>query len=115
MTLKTIIYYSKSPEIIDDYEKDNENNMSIKQYVLKLINNNIDDKHEELNKSMELNYDENKDSDAYREDEDNLFFEEEESNDKSRNEDNNEEEKKKLKKKKNKKKKKTKKKNKEEK
>ena len=115
MTLKTIIYYSKSPEIIDDYEKDNENNMSIKQYVLKLINNNIDDKHEELNKSMELNYDENKDSDAYREDEDNLFFEEEESNDKSRNEDNNEEEKKKLKKKKNKKKGKTKKKNKEEK
>ena len=120
MTLKTIFYYSQEPEV-KYYEKDDENSMITKQYVLDLIDNNIDDKHEELNKSIDLSYNESKDNEIYRGDEDNLFFEEEEEedNDISNKEDNNEEQKKKVKKKnknkKNKKKLKAKKKNKEEK
>ena len=115
MTLKTTYYYSQEPEILKYYEKDDENSMIKKQYVLDLIDNNIDDKHEELNKSLDLS----KDSIVYRGSEDNLFFEEEEEedNDISNKEDNDEEEKKKVKKKKkikNKKKGKVKKKNKEE-
>ena len=97
MTLKTIFYYSNDLEVIDYFGKDDENCMIEKQDVLDLIDNNIDEKHEELNKSLDLNYNEN---DIYRGDEDNLFFEEEEENDLSNKEDDDEEEKEKVKKKK---------------
>ena len=97
MTLKTIFYYSNDLEVIDYFGKDDENCMIEKQDVLDLIDNNIDEKHEELNKSLDLNYNEN---DIYRGDEDNLFFEEEEENDLSNKEDDYEEEKEKVNKKK---------------
>jgi len=119
MTLKTIFYYLQDVEKIE-YEKDDENSLLKKQYVLDLIDNNIDDKHEELNKSLDFNYNEVKDNDFGRGDEGNLLFEEEEEEDNdipNKEEDDDEEEKKIKKKKKinNKKKGKVKKKNKEEK
>ena len=100
MRLKTFIYYLKDTELLDYCEKDDENSMIKKEYVLNLIDNNIDDKHEELNKSFELSYNDIKDSDYYRGNENDLFFEEEEDNDVSNNEDNDEKEKKKVQKKK---------------
>ena len=57
MIIKSLIYYDYKIEIIN-YDKDmDEKKLSIKQYVKKLIENSIDDAHEELNKSKDLTFD----------------------------------------------------------
>ena len=54
MLIKSLIYYEYKPDIIY-YDRDKEENqLSIKQYVMKLIENSIDDQHEELNKSNDI-------------------------------------------------------------
>ena len=55
MFIKSLIYYINAIEIIDYDENDDEKHISKKKYVLDLIDNNIDDMHEELNKSFDYN------------------------------------------------------------
>ena len=57
ITLKSLIYYPNNIEVIEYDEKEDENQMSKKEYVLSLIDENIDDKHEELNKSFDYSLD----------------------------------------------------------
>ena len=55
--LKSLIYYPYEIEVIEYDEKEDENNLSKKEYILSLIEDNIDDKHEELNKSFDCSLD----------------------------------------------------------
>ena len=57
MSIKSLIYYINPIEIIDYDENDDEKHISKKKYVLDLIDNNIDDMHEELNKSVDYSID----------------------------------------------------------
>ena len=55
--LKSLIYYPNEIEQIEYDENEDENHLSKKEYILNLIEDNIDDKHEELNKSFDCSYD----------------------------------------------------------
>ena len=57
MIIKAFHLFEKDAEIIDcDLEEEGgEEGIEKKKFVLNLIENNVDDKHEELNKSLELN------------------------------------------------------------
>ena len=57
MSIKSLIYYTNPIEIIDYDENNDEKLISKKKYVLDLIDNNIDDMHEELNKSVDYSID----------------------------------------------------------
>ena len=61
--MKSLIFYQYNIEVIEYDENEDENKMSKKDYVLNLIKNNIDDKHEELNKSFDCSFDDIKEKD----------------------------------------------------
>jgi hypothetical protein len=63
--MKSLIFYQFNIEVIEYDENEDENKMSKKDYVLNLIKNNIDDKHEELNKSFDCSFDDIKEKDIY--------------------------------------------------
>ena len=106
--LKSLIYYQNNVEVIEYDENEDENNISKKEYVLSLIQDNIDDKHEELNKSFDLSFDGIKGKDISIDNnffDDDEFMEEKNENDIYEDENKSEENNKKGKKQKNKKKK----------
>ena len=65
--MKSLIFYQFNIEVIEYDENEDEKKMSKKDYVLYLIKNNIDDKHEELNKSFDCSFDDIKEKDIYAE------------------------------------------------
>ena len=65
--MKSLIFYQFNIEVIEYDENEDEKKMSKKDYVLYLIKNNIDDKHEELNKSFDCSFDGIKEKDIYAE------------------------------------------------
>ena len=72
--LKSLIYYPNEMEVIEyDEKEEEENKLSKKDYVLNLIENNIDDAHEELNnKSFDCSLDDIGEKDISLDD--NIFF-----------------------------------------
>ena len=54
MTVKAFIIFEKNTEIINFEGINIDNGYEKKQYIIKLIKNDVDDKHEELNKSLDL-------------------------------------------------------------
>ena len=79
MRIRMFNYFNLEKEIIT-YKEDENSNKDIKKFVMNLIQNNIDDKHEELNKSLDLN-DIGGEVEIYRED--NLSLDEENDNENS--------------------------------
>ena len=83
MKIKAIYFFEKEVEIIQ-YKNKNENtekyNIEKKKFVMNLIKNSIDDKHEEINKSMDLSLDDIGGKDIYRDNSDLLFDEDEDEN-----------------------------------
>lgn len=77
--LKSFIYYPNEIEVIEYDENEDKNHLSKKDYILNLIEDNIDDKHEELNKSFDCSLDDIGGKDISF-DENNFFNEEDEDN-----------------------------------
>ena len=55
--LKSLIYYPNEINIINYDEIENENNLSKKEYILNIIENNINESHEELNTCFDCSLD----------------------------------------------------------
>ena len=92
MKIKAIYFFEKEADIIQYKENENTQKYNIekKKFVMNLIKNSIDDKHEELNKSMDLSLDDIGGKDIYR-DNSKLLFEEDEDEDENDNENENNE------------------------
>ena len=54
MTVKAFIIFEKNTETLNFEGINIDNGYEKKQYIIKLIKNDVDDKHEELNKSLDL-------------------------------------------------------------